>query len=200
MSNNTLAAALWPFLARYIIRAGTTLPMLTSGGMVRHEAVSLGAGTASVTFSSIPTDYAHLVLWWQARGENASTSVALLLRFNGDTGANYDHSFNQVANSANAATTATAQTSMRLGTFAGASAAAGLSGGGVISIPNYAGTSFQKEVTQTCKLRIGTGAADVIAETGGGDWRSTSAVTSITLLPSATNFAANSLFILYGVY
>lgn len=168
-------------------------------GMARIEIQVLTGGLSSITFSSIPPTVNHLVLMWQARGEAVATSAALLLRFNGDTTAAYDYSLNQTANSTNTATTATAQTAVRGGIMTAASAAAGLAGAGVITIYNINGTAFQKELTYECHVRLGTGAADIVREDGAGNWRSTSAITSLTVLASSSNLAASSLFTLYGV-
>ena len=168
-------------------------------GITRIERQVLTSGQSSITFASIPATFSQLLLVYQARGEAVATSVALLLRFNGDTSAAYDYSLNQTANSTNSATTATAQTAVRVGILDAANAAAGLAGTGVVWIPNYALSSYQKGLTYECHVRLGTSAADIVREDGAGNWRDTDAVTSMTLLASSSNLAAPSVFTLYGV-
>lgn len=169
-------------------------------GAVRMDVQALGAGASSVTLTPAG-DCSSLQIVWIGRGENTSTSVALYLRLNGDTGANYDYDYNQTAGSPSANTpgTSTGQTVIRVGVMAAASASAGLCGAGIITIPFYRGTAFEKHLTYQSHARLSTSAGDVIYEDGGGNWRSTSAITSITLLASASNIAANSQFILYGL-
>ena len=155
------------------------------------------AGQASIALA-LPSGYATFRVEYQGRGENASTSVALFGQLNADTGANYDRTFNQVANSANAPTTQMAQTSMRLGILAAASAAAGLNGAGWFELPHADNTSLQRHAVYGCSARLGTAAADMIHEHGSGDWRSTNAATSLLLFPSTGNFAAGTRVTLYG--
>lgn len=167
-------------------------------GLTVIEHQTLAAGAASVTFSSIPQTFRSLQLIWAARGENASSSVALWCRLNGDTGANYDYSFNQTAGGANTPGTSVGQTVIRAGFFAAASAAAGLGGSGTILLPHYT-SAFHKHLESDAAAATSTASGDMVREDGGGRWRSTAAVTSWTVLPSASNFAAGSRFTLYGL-
>lgn len=180
------------------LEAAARTPGAEKGGLVSLGGTSLAAGAASVVLTPVG-EYTELVIPWVARGEAAASLVALYLRLNGDTSASYDFGYNQTANSANTPGTSTAQTFIRVGVLAAASAAAGLCGVGLIRIPFYRGTSFEKHAIYQSHARHSAAAADVVYEDGGGNWRSTAAVTSVTLLASTGNLAANSQFKLYGV-
>ena len=156
------------------------------------------AGVGSVTLTPAGS-YHSLWIVWTGRGDTAALAVSLFLRFNGDSGANYDYSLNEVASSANTPVTTTAASGVRCGAMAAASAAAGLAGSGDIVIPHYAGTTLQKHIRYNCAFRTGTTAADIVMEDGGGNWRNTAAITSIVVVPNTGNFAAGCRFTLYGL-
>lgn len=163
-------------------------------------AESILSGTAaSVTFSSIPATYRQLQLIAACRGDNATTFVGMQLRFNSDTAANYDSQ--QVVGSAASALASEflAQTSMSLGEFGAASAAAGNGGAYAINVPWYASTTIHKYVATDHAFSFGTATTNLQSKQWAGRWRSTAAINAITLLPSAGNFIAGSSFALYGL-
>src|SRR5688572_24681195 len=54
---------------------------------------SLGASAASITYSGLPSGWKHLYLAGYSRGDAVATNVAVNVRFNSDSGANYDYQY-----------------------------------------------------------------------------------------------------------
>jgi hypothetical protein len=170
-------------------------------GMFAIATISLTSTVSSVTFSDIPSNYTHL----QIRGiSRASTSGErnnmFYLTYNGDTAANYSwHSSNGNGTTAYGEGNSS-QSIARTGMSTGATAAANNMGAVIIDILDYSNTSKFKT------LRALTG----FDNNGAGEtyfnstnWRSLSAVTSITLTASqangASSFISPSTFALYGI-
>lgn len=161
------------------------------------EFVAVGA-TASVSFSSIPATYKHLLVEWSARGDTASTNVAMILQLNGDTTATYDV---QLLNSSAGVTTSAATSatgSPQLGFMSAASAPAGYAGGGEISIKNYASTAFHK--VAICTTAWETAAAAGQVDVSAVFWHpaAVAAVNALVVKPSAGNFVTGTVVTLYG--
>jgi hypothetical protein len=124
------------------------------------------------------------------------------VRFNGDTGANYDAQ--SIHNSA--ATTAAAGENLAAtsgmidrGVSPGGSAAASEFGVVVTLIPAYTDTVGQKGAISIIAGRSGTASGNLSAMLCATFWRSTAAVNRITILPSSGNFVTGSRVTLYGL-
>ena len=66
-----------------------------------------------------------------------------------------------------------------------------------VEIPNYAGTTFYKNVTSWgAEVRVAS--TGQLIETLSGYWKSTSAITRLTFI-APTSFVNGSVFTLYGV-
>lgn len=161
----------------------------------------LGAAAASVTFSSIPATFRHLKLEIAARGDAAVTELLARLRFNGDTAANYD-SMNSAFFEADAqsSTDELAGTSIHIGAnIPGANAPASHAGALTITVMDYARTQWHKSVHAESFNMLAVSTTNLRNVLGGGRWRSTAAITSLTLLASSGNFAVGSIFTLWGI-
>jgi len=146
--------------------------------------------TATLPVSgSLPQNYRHARIKWQARCDNASAQT-VGVQFNGDTGANYE--FGLVETSGTIQASGTGQTSVRVGIVPGTGAAAGRVSGGFIDIENYSDTTFFTTLNAMCQR-----GDSLVGEYDSGNWLSTAAVTSITIMLSAGNFIAGSVFTLY---
>lgn len=155
-------------------------------------------GTA-ITFSNLGA-YRHLKIIGNVRGDTAATAIAINLSFNGDTGTNYDRQIVQgVGATASATENLGINPNQGIMVVPAASATAGLSGYGEITIPDYRGTTFQKCAFSTTFNKTGTSTGLMTARVVAYAWRSTAAITSITLTCSAGNFAAGTKFTLYGM-
>lgn len=156
---------------------------------------TLGSAASSITFSSISSAYTDLrVVFSNVKISSSSSNVAYL-RFNGDTGGNY--SFTTV-----------------YGYGTGVASARGTSGDGYTGIQLNTGPvsttvpqfytadilSYQSSTFKTSLLtssQDANGSGFVVREVG--LWRSTAAITSLTLVHSAVNFAAGTTATLYGI-
>lgn len=172
---------------------------LPAGGMTKIDEVVLGAAAADITFSAIPATYRHLKVVFSGRGAAASSSRELRVRFNGDAGGNYDRESLRGNDTTAAAFTSAGGTYIGGMEIAGDSAPAGRVGAVSIDIPDYRGTTFHKALLATCFAARGTTGPDLFVFTIGGLWRSTAAITSVTLLLETGNFMAGSVATLYGM-
>lgn len=162
---------------------------------------TVGAGgSSSITFSSIPSTYKHL----QIRGiskntENASNSAYDTIIFNSDTATNYSvHGLYGSGATIISDAYTTRANMLYFGTPRSAAGVANMFSASIVDILDYANTSKYK----TIKTFAG---ADVNNATGtyfglySGNWRSTAAVTSITISAATFSLAQYSSFALYGI-
>lgn len=178
---------------------GTTWDAVSGFGLIQEQL--LVGDVASVTFTlPATTPFRHLRLMCYGRVTEAVTDNYVYLQFNADTGANYDHQQLTSNQTSPASAVLYAQTKIRLGEFAGASAAAASNAGSFeVLIPHYAGATFDKHTIVSGGGAWGTATTGIITMHTYGRWRSAAAITSIVLLPSANNFKTGSIFSLYGM-
>jgi hypothetical protein len=158
---------------------------------------TLGSNTTTVTFSSISGTYTDLVLVINIRSTAASNEDYSLLRFNSDTGNNYSYTY--LNGSGTAATSGRSSNVSYISdvTFAAANITSGIFTPGIINIQNYSNTTTNKTTVSRGSSTTTTGQVSATA----GLWRSTSAITSISLscFQSGAQFASGSTFSLYGI-
>lgn len=172
-----------------------------SGAVTLISKVTTAGSQATVPFSSIPGTYTHLRVLWQARFSDAATTEDLLLQLNGDSGTNY---FSQLISATAASTPSAAQvvgtSAAHVGLVTAASATANFAGSGVIWIPNYAGTTFNKQIFTTDGGWIGTASGNGNVQTWFDTWNNTAAITSMTFSDAGGgNFVNGSVICLYGI-
>ena len=161
---------------------GTGVPPVTNS-YESIATVSVGSGgSASISFTSIPSGFKHLQVRGIGRantGQSATSLADLLMRVNSDTGANYArHRLLGDGSTASAGAT-TSQTQIPwTAVFPRSTAASNLFGGFVLDILDYQNTNKYKTFRYL-------GGADING-TGGtigfqsGLWMSTSAITGLT--------------------
>jgi len=156
---------------------------------------TLGSATTFDTGAIIPATGTDIEITYQCRGDTAATSIGVLLRFNGDTGANYGDQLLTGTTSTASATEHSSATGATIGAVAAASATANHAGGGLLLIPNYANTTFFKNVHGTTgwSQAITTGTMNVRNSLGA--WASTAAINRVQFFPGAGNFIAGSRMI-----
>jgi hypothetical protein len=152
---------------------------------------TLGSATASVTFSTISGNYTDLVL--VANGYITTGGQGIRIQFNGDTASNYSNtqlsgngtstSSTRDSNGTNARLTYEASWVTTTADYAQIN----------LSIMNYSNATTYK--TFLSRANRASGGVDAIV----GLWRSTSAITSITIFPAANSFVTGSTFTLYGI-
>ena len=159
--------------------------------------VSLTSNASSVDFTSIPSTYKHLQLRIFAKTDRAGDNNGYgSFRVNSDSGSNY--SWHQLYGDATApgAGAAANQTLIPLNAFGGSSNSA--YGVSIIDFLDYADTNKFK----TTRLLNGfdyNGGGEISLFSG--NWRSTSAITSINIVRgfAVNNWVAGSVFALYGI-
>lgn len=172
-------------------------------------ATATGNGTSgTITFSSIPATYTHLQIRYMGQTARATyPDDALGMQFNSDTGSNYSYHILRVDETS---TTVIAEsganqtgTNSGYGSLGGSGGSSLYWGVGVIDILDYANTNKYKTVRILAGGENNTAISTVLGSVGlsSGLWRSTSAITSVSLYSAATgaNFTTNTQFALYGI-
>lgn len=159
---------------------------------------TLGGSAANIDITSIVGTYAHLRIILDARGTDTATNSALWLRFNNTTGAGYYYQQQEAYATTSTAIEGLGQGQIVLGEIPAANAPANTSSPTVIEIPNYAGTTFAKTCVAHGGGMRGTTSGLVLNWSVVGFWQVTSAISRVTLLPSAGSFAAGSRCSVYA--
>jgi hypothetical protein len=157
----------------------------------------LSSSTSTITFSSIPSTYKHLQIRYMSRSASATTTDFLSWRFNSDSGSNYSRHYLFGEGASVTAGGAAPDTRMTTDGTTGATATSGMFGVGIVDILDYADTNKHKTLRAlSVDDRNGSGLVVV----NSGNWRSTSAVNTITIITNSTaNFVQYSHFALYGI-
>jgi len=148
---------------------------------------TLGSNQTSVTFSSISGSYTDLVLICNLAVNGTGNNVQC--RYNGDTGSNYSTTILSGNGSSTYSQTYTNSSNGWLtGYFDGTANEFYTK---VIQISNYSNSTTYK----TALVRSSSASREAMA--GVGLWRSTAAITSVTI--AATDLVSGSTFTLYGI-
>lgn len=162
--------------------------------------VTVGAGgQSSIDFTSIPSTYKHLQIRGIARSTNASSNCDLWMRYNSDsTSGNYFwHRLFGDGSTVYAQWNTVSVAQMYVAHIPAASSTASAFGGSVVDILDYTNTAKSKTVRSLFGYDANGSGLNGLAS---ASWTNTStAVTSITLLPQSGNFAQYSSFALYGI-
>jgi hypothetical protein len=159
--------------------------------------VTVGSAVSSVTFSSVPSTFTHLQIRSISRSSAAGSGRLITqIQFNSDTASNYSlHDL--YGNGTSALASATASTTYAyVGINPANGAIANNFGAAVVDILDYANTNKFK-TTRSLNGVDNNGDGVVIFTSGA--WRSTSAISSITLTCATGNFMQYSTFELYGI-
>jgi hypothetical protein len=175
------------------------------------DETTFASALPSVTWSSIPATYKHLLVIVQGKfSETTQQSDSVLCTLNGDSSAVYSYCAQFATNVSGASTaalfggqtTTSATTSwplLRMGASqAGATANAG---GGWAIIPNYTSATFNKGFYSVSGAGYGSTAfVDQRIVSGWYNPTSQAAITSMTLTaPGSGNFVVGSFVALYGI-
>jgi hypothetical protein len=160
---------------------------------------TLSVAAAQIDITGIIADYAHLKLEIAARGDTAALEANVALRFNNDSGANYNRQGLQATNATLTAAGTINNTSLIVGTMPAGTAVANAAATIVAEIRNYTGTTLFKAIKAAAAWENADTAAGQSLSSTGGTWKATpAAVNRITVLASAGNFAAGTRVTLYG--
>ena len=168
-------------MATYVLIASTTVG---------------SGGTATITFSSIPSTYTDLFIKVSGRTDRASINDYLKVKFNGSTTGYTEKSLYGNGSGAQSETN-NATTYAFMFALDGASMTASSFASGDIYIPNYAGSNYKSISSDFVQEQNSTTA---IAAIQANLWSNSAAITSITI-ESATgnNLVQYSTAYLYGI-
>jgi len=152
---------------------------------------TLGSATATVTFSSIPGTYTDLRLI--AKVKETSTAGDSRMRFNGDTGTNYNGT--RVLRSYSTAVTGTINTTN--GLWITQNSLNSLSWAMIeIDINSYSSSIAYKTIFAT---NSNASYDNQIPQVFNFTWRNTAVVTSLDFFNTSTPYVIGSTFTLYGI-
>jgi hypothetical protein len=181
----------------------TILGSLSSGVTVApssYESIATttvgSGGSASVSFTSIPSTYTHLQVRGILRASYNLSNTSVRLTFNSDTGTNYSsHDLTGVNSSLNAGNeTSVAYIPFTRGAYDGLTS--GIFTSFVVDILDYANTNKNK-TTRTLTGYTSNGEGQISFRSG--LWTSTSAITSINMFSNVGDLMQYSSFALYGI-
>jgi hypothetical protein len=160
---------------------------------IKIAAVTVGSGgAASMSFSSIPNTYTDLCVLTSARTNRAFTVDGISVNFNGSS-ANFSSRYLEGFETSVYSTTGT--------NFAGSASASQATsdtfGNSLLYIPDYTSSNFKSFSADGVGENNGIkNLLDLVA----GLWSNTSAITSITILPTTgTSFDQYTTATLYGI-
>lgn len=159
---------------------------------------TLTGSAASIDLTGLPTSYAHLVIELYLRTDQAVATSTASIRLNNDSAANYDYQQLDATAASVAAAETFAATSVVAASCPGASAGANLFSAIRITIPHYAGTANNKSLTCVYSHKDGTGSGAMRVGIRGGFWRSSAAVSRVTIIPGGSNFVTGSRVSVYA--
>ncbi len=164
--------------------------------------VAPSAGSASVIFNNIPQNYAHLQLRFIARGGyGISGAYSVGISYNGDTSSNYSF-HNLRGNGSSASTGAGVNQSYDYSSIVQGTNLSPVTqtfAANILDILDYSNTNKFKTIKTLAGVDT-NGTGDQIIILSSACWRSTSAITSITLSTVGFgSFLEYSHFALYGI-
>lgn len=182
-------------------RKTTVGAVIALGHYVQLAQIVTSGSQSTVNFTSISGSYNTLKVICTSRDTQAGTSlVTLRLMVNNDsTSGNYT-STQRIGGQNGAAFASTGAASSK-GVFIGVNPqdgnTAGLASQCEVTIANYAGTTWQKNIISVFGSVDGT--LNGTVATYSSIWKSTSAITSLTFGTDGTAFKDGSIFTLYGI-
>ena len=153
--------------------------------------VTVGSGgAANMAFSSIPSTYTDLILYWTGRGDAVNYDVNI--SFNSST-----TSFTNRRLYGDGATVSSDTSATRFAGFENASSfTANTFSNCSVYIPNYAGSTNKSFSVDGANE---TNATSAYAALAAGLWSNTAAINAISLTPLSGNFVQYSTATLYGI-
>jgi hypothetical protein len=153
---------------------------------------TLGSAASSITFSSIPGTYTDLRLVFTYYVDTGS--LYSTVRFNSDSGSNY--SYTQIFGNGSSASSGSSTNNSNTWLSTGDTISTSLMGMGTMDIFSYAGSTNKTVLVTGSYDKNGSGVTGRLVSL----WRSTSAITSITIgLSGSGNYVAGSTATLYGI-
>jgi hypothetical protein len=191
------------------IYAGITAKTLTDieagAGLFLICDSTLGASQASfdtntILGGNIPSTYKDLILRLTLRADEVAVDDQSIMRFNNDSGSNYDYGVFRSFNNAGSGFESRAVSFARIGLHPAASSSSSSQFSSCeVLIPDYNNAAFKTFLSNYIAV-WGTGNSTLEAASAFGLWRSTAAITRIQVLPisGGGNWVSGCRFTLWG--
>ncbi len=184
------------------VNARTPLsPSSSSALSVIETIVADGAGS-TIDFQSIPDTFQHLFILGAGAMAGAILEANLEVRFNNDSGGNYNEQDAGGDNASAVAAAAAAANEILMGQIKAASGSANHASQFQAYIANYKDTTFFKTIMGQSGHIPNSTVANFAVRHAAGIWLDASAITRVTLLSttgSSGNFVSGSTYTLYGL-
>lgn len=171
------------------------------GAMIPIATSTVSSATATVTFSSIPQNYEHLQIRFLAQSNRASANSGdyFSVRFNSDSGSNYNLGHQLLGNGSSASSYANGNngTSLLIERITNYESVANAFTAGITDILDYTNTNKYKTVRSL--LGYDTNSAYGQVNFASGLWMSTAAISSISISMVSAQHTQYSTFALYGI-
>ena len=176
----------------------------SGGGGSSSSVEAIASATNSLTVDVSTLTSADLRVVLDGRSSAASVEDVIYVRFNSDTGTNYDCQMNNINADASIGGTSVdgpALDKIRGSEIPAATALSNAAGMMDCYIPRFADTTFNKQMTwKGGYLSAAVPTTSTIKQSSGwAEWRNTNAITSITFLTGASNFVDGTRLIAYEV-
>ena len=156
------------------------------------SSVTVGSGgAATIGFTSIPATYTDLLV--KLSGRNTGAGDYFTVNFNSSSS---NFSARQIFGNAATVYSFTQTTAAEAGMLNNSSTTASTFNNAEMYIPNYLSSNYKSFSLDSVTENNATTAYALLSA---GLWSNTAAITSITLTPSANNFAQYSTAYLYGI-
>jgi len=164
-------------------------------GMQLIETIEVGSGgAASIEFTGIPQDGVDLLVKYSFRNSGGSSGYNTVMRFNGDTAANYTTRWLLGSGSAASSSTIAGSTQIYAGKHSGGADTANTFGNGQVYISNYTSTAAKSISAESVSENNAAAAWQTLSACA---WTGTAAITS--LIFNDTNLVQYSTASLYKV-
>jgi hypothetical protein len=179
--------------------ASSLLQNVDNGVMDPLQVITVGpSGASNITFTNIPSTYAHLQVRLLARSTRTGNNTDYMnVTVNNDTGANYTYHYLQGDGSSAGAGAATSINQAYSSYIASADTGTSIFGANILDLLDYANTNKYKtfRFLGGCDRNGVDGKVAVMSSA----WMNTNAITSIKFAPSTGSFSQYSQFALYGI-
>lgn len=165
--------------------------MARTGTYTQIASNTVGTATPSITFSAIPGTYTDLVI--VSNFGSSTTTQTIETRVNGETSASTNYSWTWVFGSGTTATSTRGSNDNRIPVGQIGTSVTTTDNNSIFHFMDYANTTTNKNVLG----RFNTPERGVVVVTG--MFRSTTAISSISIFTQAGNFNVGSTFTLYGI-
>jgi hypothetical protein len=184
--------------AQYL--GGGSTPAWTNAPFVLLSDTTLGGNAASFNITGISQAYSHLKIVAKMRNDGAVAKSNWNLRFNADSGSNYDEVIGKVINATLSGESNAGTTVLQGFLAAGASATASVFGTAEVIVPDYVGSGHKTVIGDSGVIATEGTVASFHRYWNSGVWKSTAAINQVTLTPGdGSNWVAGSRLMIYGM-